>query len=138
MTLAARIVVVAVDGEDGDGDVDVRVLVVDGREGALEDLVGVGEELDLARLGAQAVLAEAAHHLVERLAGGLVVVEEVAAEEHHVDLVGLERYVRAGARKWGGKGDGGQGMLTSSVRARFMISSKVFQLSSLRIRSRSS
>lgn len=86
VTLAAGVVVVAVDGEDGDGDVDVGVLIVDVVEGAFKVVAGVAEELELAGPGTQAVLAEAAHHLVHGLAGGFVVVKEVAAEEDHVDL----------------------------------------------------
>ena len=84
---AARLVVVPVDGEDGDGDVDVLVLVVDVAERAAEDLVGVAQKLQLARLHAEAVPPQRAHHLEHGLPGRVVVVEEVASQQNHVYLV---------------------------------------------------
>ena len=83
---ALWVVVVAVDGEDGYGDVDVLVLVVDMAKGTVEDFCGIAHELQLDRPEAETVLADASHDLVHGLAGGFVLVEEVAAEEDHVDL----------------------------------------------------
>lgn len=78
VAVAARVVVVAVDGEYRDGDVDVGIFVVHVVEGALEDLVRVAEELQLARLHTQAVFTESPHNLVHRFARRLIVVEEIA------------------------------------------------------------
>ena len=86
MTIAAWVVVVSVDRKHRDGDVDVGVLVVDVREGTLEDFGGVTEKLELAGLHAETVLSERAHDLVHGLARWLVIVEQVATEEDHIDI----------------------------------------------------
>jgi len=85
--VAARVVVVAVDGEDWEGHVDVGVLIVDVAEGALENLGRVAEELELAGLHPEAVLPEGPDDLVHGFPRGFVVVEEVPGEENHVDLL---------------------------------------------------
>jgi hypothetical protein len=87
VAVAARVVVIPVDREHGDGDVDVGILVVDMGEGALEDFGGIAQKLELAGFHAKAVLSQRAHDLVHGLSRWLVVVEEVAAEQDHVDIL---------------------------------------------------
>jgi hypothetical protein len=80
MAIAAGIVVVSMDREDRYGDVHIGVFVVDMGEGAFEDFVRIGEELELTRLHAHTVLAERSHDLIHGLARGFVIVEEITAE----------------------------------------------------------
>lgn len=84
--LSRRIIVVPMNRKHRDRDVDIRVLIINMRKRALKDRGRVGQELEGTGLHAEAVAAQGAHDLVERLAGGFVVVEEVACEEDHVDL----------------------------------------------------
>lgn len=125
---------ITMDRKDRDRDIDVGIFVVYVGEGSLKDIGSVREKFERAWLHPEAVLAERAHDLVERLSRRLVVVEQVAGKQHHVDLqsVSLETDKRAKiSRKM-------TAQHTSCVRARVMISSNVRQLSSLRIASRSS
>jgi len=96
MSFARRVVVITMDGEDGNGDVDVRIFVVDVVERAIsisisgcnaililislpsELLACVAQHLDLAGLVAEAVHSQTAHDLVHRLARWFVFVEKVA------------------------------------------------------------
>ncbi len=75
MTIAAWIVMVPVYREDRYRDIDVGIPVVDVGKCTLEYLICVAEELELARLHAEAVLAEAAHYLIHGFSGRLVLVE---------------------------------------------------------------
>jgi hypothetical protein len=77
---------VSMDRKDGDGNVDIGILVVDVREGTFKNFGGVGEELERAWPVAYTVLSESSHDLVEGLAGRLIFVEEIAGEKNHVDL----------------------------------------------------
>ena len=85
---ALRVVVIAVDREDGQADVEVRVLVVDRREleRAPEAEAGVTHDLELDRPRAHAELAQYGRRLVHARPRRLVLVEEIAAEQDHVDL----------------------------------------------------
>jgi hypothetical protein len=91
--------VVAVDGEHGQRDVVVWVVEVDAAGG--EAGGGVGEDLHGDGAVAQAAAGEDLHGLDHRLAGGLVVMEEVAAKEDQVGallLRDLEDLVEGGKR----------------------------------------
>mmetsp|Transcript_35146 Transcript_35146/g.88796 ORF Transcript_35146/g.88796 Transcript_35146/m.88796 type:complete len:366 (-) Transcript_35146:7-1104(-) len=86
----ARVVVVAVDDEDGHRDVDVGVLVVDN---LLLLVLRVAHRRHVERLhhalaAAAAVLPEEVHRLDQALARRLIVVEEVSPKEQDVGPVG--------------------------------------------------
>lgn len=96
--------------EDWDCDVDVLVVVVDVVErpippikisptpstaisknpqemaSPLKVLTRVAQHLELTRLVAEAIHSQGPHHLIHRLAGRLVLVEQVAGEEDHVHV----------------------------------------------------
>ena len=90
------------------GDVQIRVFVVDGRElGVAEVERRIAEELDLARLVAETELAQQRQAAVHRLPRRFVVVKQVAAEQHKIDVVFLrkdqyllERVERIVASNW--------------------------------------
>jgi hypothetical protein len=75
---AGRIVVVAMDDEERQPDVVVRVLVVDAGELVVEVLRRVAQDLDVHFAVVQAVLAQQLDGLVLRGAGGGTVRREVS------------------------------------------------------------
>ena len=104
---ALRIVVVAVNREDGQSDVEILILVVDARPAATSGVStrgrttrqeeisrrGAGDadavvrdELEGDGAGAHRELAQGGERLEQRRARRSVLVEEVACEEQHVDL----------------------------------------------------
>jgi hypothetical protein len=96
--------VVAMNGKDRYGDIDVGILVVDMVECSaqceqlsmyvllvkcnlpVESLARIAEHLQFARLLAVAVHAKTPHNLIHRLPARLVVVEEITSKKHHVDI----------------------------------------------------
>lgn len=66
--------------------IDIRILVIDMTAGALKLQTRIAQHLDLARLLPVAVLPQRLHHLVHGLPARLVIVEQVAREQHHVNV----------------------------------------------------
>lgn len=87
MAIAAWVVVVAVDREDGNSDIDVGILVVDKGKGSFKDFGSVTEKLEFAWLHAEAVFAKRAHDLVHGFARGFVLMEEITTQQDHVDVL---------------------------------------------------
>lgn len=100
------IVVVPVYREDRYGDVDIGIFVVDMVECSIsfsswrmlfmafnilpsKSLAPITQHLQLARLLSVAVHAQASHHLVHRFTRRLVLVEEIAGEQDHIDIAFL-------------------------------------------------
>jgi hypothetical protein len=99
--------VVAVNGKDWYGYIDVGILVVDMVECSaeceqlslcvlivkcnlpVESLARIAKHLQFARLLAIAVHAKTPHNLIHRLPARLIVVEEITSKKHHVDIASL-------------------------------------------------
>ena len=92
---------VAVDGEHGQLHVVVRVFEVHGLVLAMEVGLLVGHNLNLHLPAAEAVVTQDLHALVHRAARRLVVVEEVACEQHHVHLLAIRDLEDLGERDEG-------------------------------------
>jgi hypothetical protein len=104
MSFAGWVVVIAVNGEDRNSDVDIRVFVVDVVERSIDVstssrnavliqisspsklLACVAQHLDLAGLVTEAVHPQTTHDLVHRFARWFVFVEKVTCQENHVDI----------------------------------------------------
>jgi hypothetical protein len=104
MSFAGWVVVIAVDGEDRNSDVDIRVFVVDVVERPIDVstsscnvvlirislpsklLACVAQHLDFAGLVTEAVHPQTTHDLVHRFARWFVFVEKVTRQENHVDI----------------------------------------------------
>ena len=99
--VAGRVVVVAMDGEDGQLHVVVRVFEVHRLVLAMEVGLLVGHDLNLHLPAPETVVTQDLHALVHRAARGLVVVEEVACEQHHVHLLAIRDLEDLGERDKG-------------------------------------
>lgn len=76
---------IAVDTENGKIDTVVFVFVID--DVGSKIAVRVAEDLDFDGIVAHGVFANDFHGLVEGSSRGFVVMEEIAAQENHVDFV---------------------------------------------------
>jgi len=113
------------DRKHGYSNVDIRVFVVDMI--SVEDIVCITEHLKLTGLFSKTIHSKGSHDLVQGFSGGFIVVKKIASKKNHIDL-GLVRNRYRSMQKC---------EHTSWDFASCMTSSKLFQLSSFRIASRS-
>jgi hypothetical protein len=104
MSFAGWVVVIAVNGEDRNGDVDIGIFVIDVVERPIDVrtsscnavlirislpgklLACVAQHLDLARLVTEAVHPQTTHDLVHRFARWFILVEKVTCQQDHVNI----------------------------------------------------
>lgn len=72
-------------------NIDIRILVINMAPRALKLHTRIAQHLNLTRLVAVAILAQRFHDLVHGLAARLVIVEQVARQQHHVDVAVLRK-----------------------------------------------
>jgi hypothetical protein len=84
--VSGRIIVISVNGKEGQIDGVMRVLVIEVRGGKI-GLGGVAQTLQADGIGTQTIASQDLHGLVQRASAGAVFVKEVARQEDHVGLV---------------------------------------------------
>lgn len=83
------IIVIPMNAEHRNGNIDIRILIIDMTPRALKLQTRIAQHLNLARLLSVAVLPQRLHHLIHGLPARLVIVEQVARQQHHVDVAVL-------------------------------------------------
>lgn len=78
---------ISMDRENGDGHINIQILVVHMVKRALEILTRVTDHLQFTRLVPQAVHPDGPHHLIHGLPGWLVFMEQIPRQENHVDIL---------------------------------------------------